>query len=74
MKRFGETHNNVWHLAERLVFLERRLLVLARHEVDGGELIRDVTLLGNECHTARASGLSGTVKRETHDELSIRLV
>jgi hypothetical protein len=72
MKSFGETYDHVRHLAERLVSLERRLLVLARHEVDGDDLIRDATLLGNECHTASASGLRGTVKLESHDELSIR--
>jgi hypothetical protein len=74
MKGLGETYDNVWHLAERLVCLVRRLLVVARHEVDGDDLIRDVTLLGNKCHTASASGLRDTVKLDSHGELSIRLL
>jgi len=48
------THRYIWYLAERLVFEVGQLLVLARHEVYGNELVGDVALFGNDGHATGA--------------------
>ena len=65
------THDDIRHLAKRLVCDERRLLVLTLGGVDWDELIRDVALRSNECYATRASGPRKTVQFDggTHDVL-----
>jgi hypothetical protein len=60
LKDFGslsgrDAHSNIWHLAERLVLNVRRLLLLASFEIDGDELVRDVTFLCYDCYAARGT-------------------
>lgn len=61
------THSDVGHLTERVVREMRRLLMLSRLEVEGGDGFKgDVALFGDYSHHARASGLRGSVKLECH--------
>ena len=59
-----ETYDDVWHLAERVVFRVPRLLVLPLGEVDRDDRIRDIALLCDEGYATRASGHAESVKFE----------
>ena len=48
------THGHIWYLAKRLVLEVRWLLVLSRPKVDGNDLVRDMTLFGDQGNAARA--------------------
>ena len=62
------THSYVGHLAERLVRDVVRLLLLSLHEVDDGEFVGYVALLGYQGHAPRTSGHRESVKLECHAE------
>ena len=61
------THNDVRDLTERLVGEMVRLLVFARSEVDHDDFVGDITFLGDQRDTTRASGKWESVKLDRHE-------